>query len=252
METGVKAHILLVDDNASLNRTLALVLERKGYAVTTAKDGPAAIEKVKDRAFDIIFMDIKMPLMDGVETYGRIKTIRPDSVVIMMTAYAVEELARQALEEGAYAVLHKPMDIARLPALIEEVTQAKRGELILVVDDSTSICTTLKQILATRGYRVNIAHTGEEAISMAQNEVYGILLIDLKLPTLNGLETYLAIKAINPAVVAIMITGYRREMADLVESALRNDAYTCLHKPVDIEQLLHLVEEIWTRKQKTG
>jgi two-component system, NtrC family, response regulator HydG len=250
MERRVKEHILLVDDNASLNRSLALVLEHKGYAVTTAKDGPSAIEEVRAGAFDIIFLDIKMPQMDGVETYGWIKRIRPESVVIMMTAYAVEETVRQALEDGVRAILHKPVDIPRLLALIEEVTQARQGELILLVDDDTSICAMLKNILARRGHRVSIAHTGEEAISMAQKEMYGLLLVDLKLPTIDGLETYLAIKAINPAAVAIMITGYRRERADLVASALRNCAYTCLYKPIDIEHLLHLVDEIQTQKHE--
>ena len=58
--------------------------------------------------------------------------------------------------------------------------------------------------------------------------------------------------AIDPGLVAIMITGHRQEKADLVESALRHSAYSCLYKPIDIEQLLHLVDEIWTRKQKAG
>ncbi len=82
-----KANILIVDDNTSLCKTMSFVLGRKGYAVATARDGPEAIERVKENPFDMIFMDIKMPLMDGVETYRRIKQIRPEAVVMMMTAY---------------------------------------------------------------------------------------------------------------------------------------------------------------------
>ena len=244
-----KANILIVDDNISLCKTMSFVLGRKGYTVTTAKDGPEAIERVKKNPFDMIFMDIKMPLMNGVETHRRIKKIRPEAVVMMMTAYAVEELVQKALQEGAYGITYKPLDIERMVAVIEEAREAKEGALILVVDDDPGTCITLRNILIKRGYGVGIAHTGEEAIAMAQERAYDIVFIDVKLPTINGLETYLAIKEINPEAVAIVMTAYRQEVADLVEEALKNRAYTCLYKPFDMEEVLKLVDEIWERKQ---
>jgi two-component system response regulator HydG len=247
-----KPHILIVDDNISLCKTMSFVLRRQGYAVTTAKDGPEAIERVKENSFDMIFMDIKMPLMNGVETYRRIKEIRPEAVVMMMTAYAVEDLVQEALQEGAYGITYKPLDIGRVVAMIEEAREAREGALILVVDDDPGTCITLRNILIKRGYGVGIAHTGEEAIAMAQERAYDIVFIDVKLPTINGLETYLAIKGVNPEAVAIVMTAYRQEVADLVEEALKNHAYTCLYKPLDMEELLRLVEEIWERKQKAG
>jgi len=245
-----KTSILIVDDNIGLCKTMSFILGRKGYDVTTAKDGPEAIEKVRKRPFDIIFMDIKMPLMDGVEAYKRIKKIRSEAVVIIMTAYAVEDLVAEALKEGAYGIVYKPLDIEKVAALIKRVKEAKNGALILVVDDDPNTCITLKNILIKRGYKVGIAYTGEEAIAMARERVYDIFFIDMKLPTINGLETYLAIKEIKPDAVAIMITAYRQEMADLVEEALQNSAYTCLYKPLDIEKVLALVREIMGKKQK--
>ena len=117
------ASVLIVDDNASQHQTMSLILRRKGYAVATASDGPEAIEKVRQRLFDMIFLDIKMPLMNGVETYRRIKEIRPDAVVMMMTAYAVEDLVQQALQEGAHGILYKPLDIERVIAIVEQARQ---------------------------------------------------------------------------------------------------------------------------------
>ncbi|MBM3133758.1 MAG: response regulator [Chloroflexi bacterium] len=246
---GEQASILIVDDNVSLCKTMSFALGRKGYAVTTAKDGPEALERVQESPFDMIFMDIKMPLMDGVETYRRIKQIRPEAVVMMMTAYAVEDLVQQALEEGAYGIVYKPLDIEKAVALIEEARQARKGALILVVDDDPATCITLKNILTRKGHQVGIAHAGEEAIAVAQKAAYDIIFVDIKLPTINGLETYLAIRKINPQAVAIMMTAYRQEMADLVEEALRNHAYTCLYKPLGMEELLGLVDEIRKRKR---
>ena len=244
-----KASVLIVDDNDSLCQTMSLILRHEGYDVATAGDGPQAIAAVEERPFDIIFMDIKMPLMDGVETYRRTRDIRPEAVVVMMTAYAVEDLVQQALQEGAYGILYKPLDIEKVIALIGEANGAKNGALILVVDDDPGICTTLKNILARKAYSVGTASTGEEAIAIAREKTHDIIFIDLKLPTINGLETYLAIREINPEVVAVMMTAYPQQMAQLAEEAVKNSAYTCLYKPLDMEELLRLVGEIWERKK---
>jgi two-component system response regulator HydG len=245
-----RADILIADDNQSLCRTMSLTLKRKGYGVTVAKDGAEALERVRERPFDMIFMDVKMPLMDGVETYKRIKEIRPEAVVMMMTAYAVEELVQEALKEGAYGVVYKPVDIDKVVSLIEEGRASNHGALILVVDDDSGTCTTLRNILVKRSYRVGVAQSGEEAINMARQRAYDIIFIDVKLPTINGLETYLRLKEVNPEAVAVMMTGYREEVADLVDRALSHSAYTCLHKPLDMSETLRLVEDITARKKE--
>ena len=117
-----------------------------------------------------------------------------------------------------------------------------------MVDDDESTCVTLKNILTRKGYETGIAHTGEEALRMAKKKKYRVIFIDMKLPTINGLETYLAIKKVSPETVAIMITAYRQEMDELVEThAIKNDAYTCIYKPFDIEVLLKMVDEIVQR-----
>ena len=247
-----KASILIVDDNASLCQTMSFILGRKGYNVTTARDGLEALARVKKRPFDMVFMDIKMPLMDGVETYKRIKKVRPEAVVVMMTAYAVEDLVQEALQEGAYDIIYKPLDIEKVIALIERAKDNNQGALIMVVDDDPGIRTTLKNTLSNRSYKVCTADTGEEAIAKSRKKDYDIIFIDMKLPTINGLETYLAIREINPEAVVIMMTAYRQEVAELVEEALDSNAYTCLYKPLDMEELVRLVDEIRERQQKAG
>ncbi len=242
-----KASVLIVDDNAGLCDTMSLILEDEGYTVATAGDGAKAIEIVRERPFDIIFMDIKMPIMDGVETCKKVKGIRPEAVVMMMTAYAVENLIQEALQEGAYGVLYKPLDVAKMIAFIEEMGKAGKGALIMVVDDDPGTCVIFKDVLMEAGYRVGIAHTGEEAIAMAREKAYDIIFIDVKLPTINGLETYLGIRGVNPEVVAVMMTAYHQEVAELVEEALKNDAYTCLYKPLDMGEVVRLIGEICAR-----
>ncbi len=244
-----KANILIVDDNISLGKTMSFVLRRKGYSVITAEGGPEAIEKVKENTFDMVFMDIKMPLMDGVEVYRRMKKIRPGAVVVMMTAYAVENLIQQALAEGAYAVIQKPLDMGKVVTLIKSAYETKNGALILVVDDDPGTCITLKNILTKRGHKVSLAHSGEQAIDMVRQKAHDIIFIDMKLPTINGLETYLAIKENQPGAVAIMMTAYRQEMFHLMEEALSSNAYACLYKPFAPEELFKLIDEVQAGKQ---
>lgn len=248
---GDKINILIVDDNVGLCKTMSFILKRKGYGVEIAQDGMEAIDRVKERTFNIIFIDIKLPFIDGVETYRRIKKIRPNAIAIMMTAYSVEELIQQALVEGAYGILHKPLDFKKVISIIETAKEKKKGGFIMVVDDDTGFNTSLKNVLTKRGYEIGIAYSGEEAIELVKDKNYNIIIIDIKLPTINGLETYLAIKKINPEVVAIMITGFPKEMDDLAQDAVRNNAYTCLYKPLDMELLLNLINKILLVKQNT-
>lgn len=240
--------ILLVDDNINQCKTMAFILQRKGYSVVIAQDGPQAIAMVEKNPYDIIFMDIKMPTMNGVEAYKQIKKIRPESKVMMMTAYAVEDLVQEALQEGAYGIIYKPLDIEKVLDLIEKAREQKQGALILVVDDDPGTCTILKNILIKKGFRVGTAHSGEQALTAVKEEKFDIIFIDMKLPTLNGLETYLEIKKICPTAVAVMMTAYRQEMSELVEQAIHNNAYTCLYKPLEMSTMLTLISEILARK----
>ncbi len=121
-----KASILIVDDNVSLIRTMSFILHRKGYDVVTTEDGQEAIKRVKCRHFDIAFIDIKMPVMSGVEVCKRLKKIEPETVAVMITAYAVEDMIQEALQEGAYGVIYKPIDMEETLKLIDEICEKKQ------------------------------------------------------------------------------------------------------------------------------
>ena len=100
------------------------------------------------------------------------------------------------------------------------------------------------KLLEEKGYKAAVAFSGEEGIRFAKETDIDIVLIDVKMPVLNGLETYIAIKEIRPTITAVMMTGYRQEVAELVDEALRSSAYTCLYKPLDIDKLVTLVKEL--------
>jgi DNA-binding NtrC family response regulator len=226
--------------------TLGGILEDKGHNVVTVENGYQAIEAVKKTFFDIIFTDIKMPGINGVQTFREIKKIHPKAVVVMMTAYSVEELLKEALDEGAYATVYKPFDVDKIIAVIEEVLQGKT--LILVVDDRFSDRETLKTILEEKAYRVATAVDGPEAIAMVKSKHYDIIFMDVVLPGIDGVETFEHVKEIDPEATVIMMTGFTEE--DLLRKAVSDGAYTCIHKPFNMEKLIELVEGISREKKK--
>ena len=245
-KTNGKTNILVVDDLRSIRLTLGGILEDEGHSVATVENGYQAIEAAKKTHFDAIFMDIKMPGINGVQTFREIKRADPKTAVIMMTAYSVEELVKEALEEGAYAVVYKPFDIDRIIAIIEELLSDRT--LILVVDDQFSDRETLKVILEDKGYKVATAQDGSEAIEMVKSRHYDIIFLDVKLPGMDGVETFEKVKRIDPEVTVIIMTGYIEE--NLAKKVVSEGAYTCIYKPFDMEKVLELVESISQEKKK--
>jgi len=240
-----KTNILVVDDLRSIRLTLGGILEDKGHSVVTAENGYQAIEAVRKTHFDIIFMDIKMPGINGVQTFREVKKIDPEAVVIMMTAYSVEELVKEALEEGAYAVVYKPFDIDRIIAIIEEVLN---DVLILVVDAQFADRERLKKILEDKGYRVATARSGAEAIEMVKSRHYDVIFLDARLPDMDGIETFERVKQIDPQAAVIMMTNSTEE--DLVKHAVNRGVYACIYKPFDAEKVIGVVEDIVRRRKR--
>ncbi len=239
--------ILVVDDNREFLQNVTDILELRDFEVAGAEDGPAALELAGRDRFDLVLLDVRMPVMDGLEVFRRLRDIAPGTPVIMATAFAVEMLIRDALREGAFGALNKPLDFDRLFELIDQATGS--GLMVLIVDDDEQLCANLADLISERGYRVDTANDGDRAVELAREESLDIMLIDLKLPTRNGLETYLAIREFRPTMVAIIITGHLAEMAQLAQRATEQSAYACLEKPLDIDRLISMLERIERQKQ---
>jgi DNA-binding NtrC family response regulator len=244
-----KPTILVVDDNQDLLNTFAMILKRRGFTVQTAGDGFSAIERSREQNFDVTLMDIVMPEMNGVDAFKKIKEINPEAPIILMTAYSDEELLRTARDEGVHQIIHKPI---RIEQLIQLINEAAEGQPILVVDDDTDICDTLTKILELQGYDVLTAGSGEEAIKMIQAKNCQMAFIDVKLPNIDGLETLLRLKEINPDLLVIMMTGFRNEVKDALDKAQAASAITCLYKPFDPSEATELVKRVAKKSNRPG
>lgn len=233
--------ILVVDDDEGMTKTLSLILNEEGYETTSANNGREAIKMVNEKKFDLILIDMKMPGLNGAETYKEIKKIRPGTPVLVMTAYAVEDLVSEALRNNAKEVIYKPFDIEKL---LELINKFKEGTVISIIDDDPIITSKLKDSLEEKGYRTHIATNGTEAIELIKRENAHIVFIDIEIPPSNGLDTYLKIKEINPRTTVIILTEYKENSKSLAGEAIKLNAFTCLYKPFETDEVLQLIEKI--------
>ena len=166
---------------------------------------------------------------------------------ISRAGYADAYMVKDAIRNGGYAVIKKPFDIDTIVNMIEK---SRKGALLAVVDDDPNIVKTMKNVLERKGFSITTAPTGEEAIALAKDRPRDIFFIDMKLPVLNGLETYMEIRKVNPEAVVVMMTAYQQEMDELVRQALEKGAYSCIYKPFDMDEVIRIVEEVSKKKQK--
>ncbi|GAX62131.1 response regulator receiver protein [Candidatus Scalindua japonica] len=228
-------NILVVDDEPGIRITLTEILEDEGYNVIAAADGYKGIAAAQKKNFEIAFIDMRMPGINGIETFKEIKRISPGTTVFLMTAFLAEETLNEMVGLEIQAILDKPLDLdVILKTLKEDLTKTT----ILVVDDECSFRETLKEVLGKNGYSAYVAEDGLTAIKMAKETHFDIVFIDVMLPGINGFQTLEKIKEIDPATNVIMMTD--QNIDDFIEPAVSRGAFAHLTKPVDLVKLLQL------------
>src|SRR5260370_23975078 len=172
-------------------------------------------------------MDVRMPKLDGAAALRAIKAQRPATRVILMTAYAAQDLLTQAERDGALRILRKPVQLPALLSLLQEAMRAARS--VLVVDDDGDYLTSLCDVLAQNGMAATQAQTLDEALTLLERDAPGAVLLDLKLNGIDVSEGMVAIKEINPSVLLILYSGHPAALSEAVDQApagLVNAAFT--------------------------
>ena len=231
--------VLVVDDQRSIRLTLSAILESRGCDVTGVEDGYRAVDTAAEDSFDLILMDIKMPGINGVQTFREIKKTSPETLVVMMTGYAVQDLVDTALEEGALSIIYKPFEMEEVFKLVDSISKSVK---ILVVDDNTLIRESLTEILVNNGHEVVSASQGDEALELVNDGSFDLALIDLNLPGSDGFSIFKQLQEISPSTGVVFITGV--ELAGELKDASEEIAYPVLYKPLDIQNLLTLVKRL--------
>lgn len=122
-------HILLVDDEEDVTRILAKRLEKRGYVCARAANGREALDAMEGEFFPIVIMDVKIPVLDGMGALQQMTTRWPKTQIILLSGHADMQLAVQAMSQGAFGYLMKPVDFDELLFKIEDAATQTRLEL---------------------------------------------------------------------------------------------------------------------------
>jgi two-component system, NtrC family, response regulator HydG len=233
--------ILVVDDDTDNANSLAELFQLEGHRVDAVYSGEAAIAAYAATRYDIAFMDVMMPGKNGVESFLEIKKLQSDAKIYMMTGYSVEQLLQQAIDNGAMGVLSKPLSMAKVLAVLQDVSPAG---IVLIAEDDPDFGPELKQLIESSGMQCELVQNGRDALDKVMAGGVDILILDLKMPLIDGVEVYAQLKKAGRTVKTIIITGNAAEYANTFD-AIRDVAITgILNKPFDPIALLGRLESL--------
>ena len=248
-----KTRILLVDDEPEFLEATASALSRRGFNVWTAERGVTALELLGEHHLDVVVLDVKMPGLDGVEVFQRISAAHPDLPVIMLTGHGSVQQAFETSREGVFEYLSKPCDMEKLACAARRAVEDNRERSgpaaaepeddvrLLLVDDEAELLESLAAALGRRGMRVPAAPDGAVALEQIQQQVFDVALVDVKMRGLCGLALLRRIRALQPLMEVIMLTGHP-SMETAVEG-LREGAFDFMAKPQSVDVLVQKIRQ---------
>ncbi|SLM46892.1 putative Response regulator, CheY-like [Nitrospira japonica] len=250
--------LLIIDDDRMNCDLLQAVFARHGYEVHTATNGIEGLALFREHGPRVTILDLRMPGMDGLMTLKEIRAMDPQAPVIILGGGATEIQENQArslrvtdflrkglsldvLVEGVNRVVQQPMKSVSDSSLVPSAgTATDIGETVLVVDDEQLVRELLVQFLSLRGYRALGVKSATAALSMVDQAPPDLILLDLFLPGMSGVEMMRRLRQKEFGGAVIIITGSHDE--EVLEEAWSLHPQEVLTKPVDLERMLSVIQ----------
>jgi two-component system sensor histidine kinase/response regulator len=258
---------LVVDDNDNARTVIMGMLEAMTFEAREVSSGPAAVDEVRraateGRPYDVVYLDWRMPGMDGMDTARRIKSLglAASPILMMITAYGREEMLKEARSIGIDNVLVKPVNASLLfdttmsvlgsvqrvapeqsPARALDTSTNRlasiRGARILLVEDNDINQQVARELLEDGGLVVDVAENGQVALDMVQRTFYDLVFMDMQMPVMDGITATCEIRKIRRLarlpIVAMTANAMEQDRRRCIEAGM-NDAVI---KPIDPQEL---------------
>jgi two-component system, cell cycle sensor histidine kinase and response regulator CckA len=237
--------LLVVEDQESVRKLTVTALKRFGYRVLEAPGGAEALLLAQQYADPIHLMvtDVVMPRMTGRELAERMKELRPDMRVLYMSGYPQDIIADRGNLEPGLLYIAKPFAPNTLAARVREaLEQAPLSIAVLVVDDEAGVRGYFQRVLTDAGFQVLVADNGEEALRMARESAFDVVLTDLVMPVREGIETIRILRQEHPGLRIIAVSGAFD--GAFLKLAKGLGAHTTLKKPVSPSELISAVRGV--------
>lgn len=240
--------VVVVEDDPDLREVYAVYLESEGFSVARAANGLEALLQIKRARPTSVVLDLLMPRLGGLEALRRIKAFDPSIQVVVVTGSEDSALIRQAQALGASAILQKPVAPETLRSALTAAAPSAPAERprtpapagrVLVVDDEADVRALLEDFLAPKGYRTRSVADGTAALREVMHEAPDLVLLDIDMPGLGGIEALRAIRGIAREVKVIMISG--KASLDTAKLALAYGAFDYIAKPFDLDHLSEVI-----------
>jgi DNA-binding response OmpR family regulator len=253
---------LVVDDDAEIRELLAEQLTAHGFEVLTAGNGLEALLHVKRERPGVIVLDVLMPRLGGLETLRRIRAFHPEAKIVIVSGSLDSDVRRQALALGAAGVLEKPVSLADLLVALGETERPARLPTeprsegsrtreppvastaepgrILIVDDDPELRAMLSDFLTLKGYSAEAVPDGAAAVREIVAASPDVVLLDINMPGLSGLDALRTIRAVAPRAVVIMVSATEDDVT--AKQALAYGAFDYVVKPIDFQYLSRSIE----------
>jgi two-component system, NtrC family, response regulator HydG len=232
--------ILVVDDDIDNAASLTELLEMEGHSVSTVYSGEDAISAAIQQDFDISFMDVILPGMNGVESFMQIHRFRPKARIYMMTGYSVEQLLTQALNGGALGVLEKPFDPE---AILKLTNSVGRSGLVLAPPmgktNDVNMGRFIHDTLKDHGMRCR--HVTDVSLMPPRLADDEVLLLDLPTPLIEGVEIFKQAQASGHRAQTVILPHPRRPQVSTASPLDDVTVTGILNKPFDP---LHLINKL--------
>ncbi|MBF0100221.1 MAG: response regulator [Desulfobacterales bacterium] len=243
-----KRAVLIVDDDSTIRELLEKVVKRFFFETYIANNGQNALDVIGEKPIDIVLVDIKLPDIDGISLIEEIKTLNPNCEVIVITGFGSVDIATQSLRKGAIDYIEKPINLDELSTalgravekLIEKEQLIYRNTL-LVIDDDNQVVYRMKRFLVDSGYDVYTATSGEQGLQIVESHKVDVVLTDIKMKGMDGIEVLRKVKQFYDDVEVIMMTGFKDEETSI--NALRAGAIDYINKPVNLDELLFAIKK---------
>lgn len=244
--------ILIVDDEADIRQIIRFYLEEEGFNVLEANRGDEAIMLAQTQLPDLITLDIMLPGMDGFEVINLLKKDEKtkDIPIIIVSILSEEKKYRQLIAD----YICKPFEKKELIDTVKKVLKVleeKEGHVvkkILVVDDDPDVVDIIKTLLLELNYYISEAFDGIEALGKIEEQRPDLIILDLKMPRLNGFEVIKKLKKderfLN--IPIIILTATRITQKDK-EFGLTLGAAKYLTKPFEPQELVREIKEVLER-----
>jgi DNA-binding NtrC family response regulator len=228
----------VIDDDRDFAESLADILTLHGFVVEVALSGGHAVSISSEDDFDLLLLDMKMPDKNGLETLTEIRAMKPAARGIIITGYGSRELLKSARDAGAVGVLEKPVDI---DYLVDLIARMDAEVVVLVTDDDEDFARSLQEVLEGAGYATIVANNGGDALGYAAAERVDLMLLDLRMPDIGGLDVYLTLREMGCSIPTLIVTGYAEEEWETLERLHSASAKVVLTKPVSADELIDTV-----------